>query len=109
MDRREDDARQARHAAAALVDGTGEVPNQPEITMEDVGGDDAEETEEDEDLDDMFAIDTSKPKKKKPSTSKVTFGTVLSYFHVLTPTCPTEEGVYDNPGPSRLDHCGHRC
>lgn len=72
MDRREDDARQARHAAAALVDGTGEIPNQPEITIEDLAGDDAEETEEEEDdLDDMFAIDTSKPKKTKTSTTKV--------------------------------------
>lgn len=65
MDRREDDARIARHAAAALADGTGEIPNQPEVTMEDGDADEIEVTEDEDDLDDMFAIDLDKPKKKK--------------------------------------------
>jgi hypothetical protein len=66
MDRREDDARQARHAAAALAGETGEILNQPKVTME--GGDTGEveeEFEEDDDVDDMFAVDVDKPKKKK--------------------------------------------
>lgn len=66
MDRREDDARQARHAAAALADGTGEVLNRPKVSMEDGDtGEVAEEFEDDDDVDDMFAIDMDKPKKKK--------------------------------------------
>ena len=58
MDRREDDARRARHVAAeALADGIGEVPSQVDITsnVDDGAGD--------EEVDDMFALTTDKPKK----------------------------------------------
>ena len=71
MDRREDDARQARHAAA-LADGTGETLNQPKVTMESGGTGKVEEKvgeddDDDDDVDDMFAIaiDADKPKKRK--------------------------------------------
>jgi serine/threonine-protein kinase PRP4 len=66
MDRREDDARQARHAVAALADGTGEILNQPEVTMDGDTGKAEDGVEEDDDeVDDMFAVDVDKPKKKK--------------------------------------------
>lgn len=67
MDRREDDARQARHAVAAFADGTGEILNQPEVTMESGDTGEAEDgvEEDDDEVDDMFAIDVDKPKKKK--------------------------------------------
>ena len=73
LDRREDDARRARHAREVeLADGTGEVQVdkaevalQQEVVEVEVEEEEVEEEEEEEDLDDMFAIVSDKPKKTR--------------------------------------------
>lgn len=78
QDRREEEARMARHAAAALADGTGEghMHEKAPVTIE---SEEEEDDDDDDDVDDMFALGSPKPKKtktKKVSLLSITMITV---------------------------------